>query len=152
MSAKALMATAFLATAFAGSAATVAWSADVNAEDRVMTKIGLRCLPECDSGYVTRKIIERSAQAYPQKDRHTVWIKSIDGESQSRLSTSGPSMIDKRYCRATATMFDGSAVPVYYLIEKGTGFAGLGWNVDYCIPGRDYYRVYDAWCRVVRPQ
>lgn len=39
---------------------------------------------------------------------------------------------------------------VVYVIEGGQGFAGTGYNVQFCIDGLDPWRVNDGHCRVVR--
>jgi hypothetical protein len=38
---------------------------------------------------------------------------------------------------------------MHYLIEEGAGFAGFGWNVEYCIHGLDPWKYYDGRCRVL---
>ncbi|MCB1382979.1 MAG: hypothetical protein KDJ73_08645 [Notoacmeibacter sp.] len=59
--------------------------------------------------------------------------------------------ISRRYCMATAAMSDGSHRSVWYMIEYGMGFAGaFGDGVQFCVAGFDRWKVYDAWCRVVR--
>lgn len=58
--------------------------------------------------------------------------------------------IARRYCEATAYMSDGRRHTVWYLIEYGAGFAGLGSNVEFCMMGFDRWHVYDGRCRVLR--
>jgi hypothetical protein len=51
---------------------------------------------------------------------------------------------------ADAVMTDGSASPVYYVVEHGLGFVGLGSDIDFCVPGLDPWHVHDGDCRTVR--
>ena len=59
--------------------------------------------------------------------------------------------VHRRYCRATAQLSDGRRTALIYVIEAGQGFAGVGWNVEYCLPAYDPWRVYDAWCHAIEP-
>ena len=47
-------------------------------------------------------------------------------------------------------MTDGSAYAVFYTIEYGLGFVGLGTGVDFCVPELDPWHVHDGYCRTVR--
>ena len=47
-------------------------------------------------------------------------------------------------------MNDGRSRTIWYMIELGQGFAGMGANVEYCISGLDSWRIYGAYCRSVR--
>jgi hypothetical protein len=58
--------------------------------------------------------------------------------------------IARRYCGATAYTSDGRSHPIWYLIEEGAGFAGLGGNVEFCLLGFDRWHVYNGACRVLR--
>ncbi|WP_309084831.1 hypothetical protein [Chelativorans sp.] len=62
------------------------------------------------------------------------------------------SPIERRYCYATARLSDGQDRPIWYLIEYGQGFASIGDNVEFCVLGFDRWNVYNAACRVLRPQ
>ena len=108
-------------------------------------------LPECSDDRVHRRIVERSGWADRRTWKKGVAITAIEGVRQSRLVARGPRRIAERYCRATARLTDGRRVRLYFLIEDQMGYAGTGWYVSFCLPGRDPYRVYDGRCRVVRP-
>ena len=58
--------------------------------------------------------------------------------------------IGRIYCHATAHMNDGRKRQMWYLIEAGMGYAGIGDNVEFCIDGLDPWKVHGAWCRSVR--
>ena len=60
------------------------------------------------------------------------------------------SPIERRYCQATARLSDGQDRPIWYLIDYGQGFAGLGDNVEFCVLGFDRWNVYNGACRVLR--
>lgn len=58
--------------------------------------------------------------------------------------------IARRYCGATVQLSDGRERPVWYMIEYGQGFAGIGANVEFCVSGFDRWHVYNGGCRVLR--
>lgn len=58
--------------------------------------------------------------------------------------------IARRYCGATAELSDGRHRSIWYLIEDGMGFAGVGDNVEFCVSGFDRWLVYNGSCRVLR--
>ncbi len=78
-------------------------------------------------------------------------IEQIEGIVQNSIEAHGKSLIDRRYCSATAWLSNGRQSEVVYLIEASQGFASIGWNVESCLPGYDRWRVHDAWCRSIRP-
>ena len=59
-------------------------------------------------------------------------------------------LIARRYCGATAALSDGRSRYVWYFIEGGAGFAGIGDNVEFCVSGFERWNVYNAHCRVAR--
>lgn len=109
-------------------------------------------LPECNDAHVLHDIAERSAWADRRTWKTGLRIDDIDDVRQSRLVAHGPRRIAERFCRATAHLSDGRRARLYFLIEDQIGFAGLGWYVSFCIPGRDYYHVYGGGCQVLRPR
>jgi capsid protein len=60
------------------------------------------------------------------------------------------SEITRTYCEATAYTSDGKRHAMWYLIEDGAGFAGLGDNVEFCLVNFDRWKVYNGRCRVLR--
>ncbi|MCB1417770.1 MAG: hypothetical protein KDJ74_01710 [Notoacmeibacter sp.] len=83
-----------------------------------------------------------------------VSIEGFDRIHQHRYVEAGKrnaTDISRRYCMATATLSDGRRRSVWYMIEYGMGFAGaFGDGVQFCVAGFDRWKVYNAWCRVVR--
>jgi len=58
--------------------------------------------------------------------------------------------IARLYCAATVQLTDGQQRPVWYMIEYGQGFAGIGDNVEFCVSGFDRWHAYNGNCRVLR--
>lgn len=107
--------------------------------------------PECTDDKVLQRISSRFNAA---EDR--TWHRGLHVESISRAHWHGQSgfeesSIYRRYCHAYANLSNGVTRKVHYLIEEGQGFAGYGWNVEYCVTGLDPWKVYDGYCRTVRP-
>lgn len=59
-------------------------------------------------------------------------------------------LIERRFCQGRAAMSDGKTRSIWFLIERGQGFASIGNNVEFCIAGLDPWRIYGAHCRSVR--
>lgn len=58
--------------------------------------------------------------------------------------------IGRTYCGAKVALSDGGSRDIWYLIEEGQGFAGVGDNVEFCVSGFDRWFVYNGRCRVLR--
>lgn len=109
-------------------------------------------LPGCDDPSVIATIPVKFATY----DRNIIGtglsVANIDGIHETGLRAGGPSLVDRRYCGATAWLSNGQRSEVVYIIEgPKLGFASIGWHVESCLPGFDPYRVYDARCRSIRP-
>ena len=109
-------------------------------------------VPACDTPAVLRSIANRFAY----QDAHIVYsgvtIASISGVRQRAYKPARGGFIDRRFCGATAWLSNGRRSEVVYMIDgPWTGFAGFGYHVQSCLPGRDPYHVYDASCRSLRP-
>jgi hypothetical protein len=61
------------------------------------------------------------------------------------------SQIARRFCQAMVILSDGHQRPIWYLIEDGTGYAGIGDNVEFCVLGLDRWLIYNGACRTLRP-
>ena len=58
--------------------------------------------------------------------------------------------IARRYCGAEVTLSDGRGRTIWYVVERGVGFASVGDNVEFCVSGFDRWNVYDNGCRILR--
>lgn len=104
----------------------------------------------CGDPGVLRGIKGRFAWA----ERHT-WhrgfvMASLENPRPSGHPYAEPGLIARDYCAADAVMTNGEFRTVYYAIEHGVGFAGIGRYVDFCVLGLDPWHVHDAVCRTVR--
>lgn len=59
-------------------------------------------------------------------------------------------LIPRRFCQGRVSMNDGKIRSIWFLIESGQGYAGVGDNVEFCIAGLDPWHIYGAFCRSVR--
>ncbi|MEI2383655.1 cytoplasmic protein [Breoghania sp. JC706] len=110
---------------------------------------GPTSLPLCDAPSVqsaVRRTIARADTDY----RGGISIEKMDLVGQTGYALDTPSPVARRYCRARAYLSNGRLHPVYYMIEAYSGFVGVSWNVEACLPGFDRWRVNDGNCRVVR--
>ncbi len=107
-------------------------------------------LPECSSHQVIAKVVRRFNKADNRTWRRGIHLDFISGATERAVNPWPTSSINRRYCRASATLSDGRRVPVHYVVEQRVGFAGTGWNVEFCIGEADRWRVYGGDCRVLR--
>jgi hypothetical protein len=109
-------------------------------------------IPNCGDPSVLNKISGRFAWADRNTWHRGLTITAIDLTRQRAYRPrNGNGTIGRRYCRARALLSNGRRPHVHYLIEEHQGFASISWNVEFCIDGLDRWRVYDGWCRTVRP-
>jgi hypothetical protein len=107
-------------------------------------------LPACDDLRVLDSIVEKQAWAEARTWRDGVLIEAIVGPTQNYNTTQFASMFEHRHCQARADLTLERTDTLYYTIFEDQGFAGRGWNVEFCMPRHDRWRVYDASCRVLR--
>lgn len=105
--------------------------------------------PDCGNANVNARIVDRFNWAEANTWNRGIDIRSIDGQVERSVEAFGPNPIYRRYCRGRALLSNGRHHTVYYRIERGTGLAGTGYNVEFCLPGYDRWRVYDGYCRVL---
>jgi hypothetical protein len=107
-------------------------------------------LPSCDAPEVLGHIVDRqvAVERDTWRDGHT--FAAIVKPAEYRSATSHSAVFAERHCAAKAALASGHNETIYYVITAERGFAGLSWYVDYCVPGRDHFHVYDADCRVLR--
>ncbi len=63
----------------------------------------------------------------------------------------GPYFIPRRFCTAYVAMNDGLERRIDYVIVAGSGFAGVGYNVEVCVSGLDRNLAYAPDCKMARP-
>lgn len=108
-------------------------------------------LPECHSNRVIGRILERFAWAEQRTWHRGFVIEGVDKIQETALRTQGPSKIDRRYCNGVAWLSNGQTSEVVYVIEARQGFVSVGWRVEFCLPPYDPWRIYDGWCKAIRP-
>jgi capsid protein len=108
----------------------------------------------CGQSYVLSRIVNKfSYQVHHVPGLPQVAIQDFSDVRQNRYEPSrDPEMaaVARHYCRATVHLSDGDQRPVWYLVEEGQGFVGVGNNVEFCVAGFDRWRVYDGNCRSLR--
>lgn len=107
-------------------------------------------VPACHDPAMLNRIISRFAWA----DRNT-WhtglrILRIDSPGESVGVPYPQSPVPRRYCTARGFLSNGTETGVFYLIEGGLGFAGLGPHLEFCLSAFDPWHVYGGWCRTLR--
>ncbi|MCK4204677.1 phage portal protein [Brucella pituitosa] len=110
-----------------------------------------------DAGLCSQQGVLRSVVAdfgYQVRNVPNLPQVGISAMSDVRLTRyepkNNPAQIERTYCKATAVLSDGQHRSVWYMVEEGQGFAGVGQNVEFCVDGFDRWFVYDASCRVLR--
>ena len=106
--------------------------------------------PQCDSDKVIGKLVKRfnKTENIYWSDRGLV-LSTVAQPHQHSENPFSDSPINRRYCHGDALFENGKTRRVHYLIEEGAGFAGFGWNVEYCVHGLDPWKYYDGRCRVL---
>ena len=98
-------------------------------------------------GFITSDFGSRAAN-YLNMD---IAIAEIRGMRQARLVLRDETHpVEREYCHATALTTDGQKRALWYLIERGFGFAGVGSNIEFCVSGLDPWYVYGAQCASLR--
>lgn len=107
----------------------------------------------CAEGWVLNRITRRFAhQVRHVPNLPQVAISDFHSIRETRyLPAQEDRPIGRRYCGAKAVLSDGNSRDVWYLIEEGQGYAGIGGNnVEFCVSGFDRWFVYNGRCRVLR--
>jgi hypothetical protein len=104
----------------------------------------------CGDAFALGRIQSRFAYAEQRTWRRGFAMERLDNPRPSGHPYAEPGLIQRDYCMADAVMTNGDIRTVYYAIEHGVGFAGLGRDVDFCVLGLDPWHVHDGACRTVR--
>lgn len=105
---------------------------------------------DCDSYAVLGRIKARFESAEVRTWHRGYVIQSLENPRPSGHPYAEPGNIKRDYCMADSIMTNGDFRTVYYVVEHGLGFAGVGRQVDFCVLGLDPWHVYDQACRTVR--
>jgi len=104
----------------------------------------------CDSVGVLGHIKGRFASTERGLWHRGFTMASLDNPRPSGHRYREPGLVKRDYCEADATMTNGAPYPVFYVIEHGLGFAGIGRDIDFCVLGLDPWHIHDGFCRTVR--
>lgn len=107
-------------------------------------------IPGCEDPSVIAAVIERQNWAEANTWRDGIRVAAITHIDERYRSTKGLSLIEHRHCQGRAVLDNGKTDRIYYVLSERGGFAGLAYGLDVCIPRQDYYKVYDADCRVLK--
>ena len=122
----------------------------VSAADFTSTAIVTAPESECASARALSRIKHIFAWADRNQWHRGFVISEIGNPRPSGHPYAEPGLVKREYCVADSVMTDGTAWPVYYVVEHGLGFAGLGSDIDFCVPGLDPWHIHDGDCRTVR--
>ena len=106
----------------------------------------------CDNPHVLKRITSKFRyQAVHVHHDNSLGITAYDNIHEHRyLDNREERPIARRYCGAEVTLSDGRERTIWYLIERGVGFASVGDNVEFCVSGFDRWNVYNNACRILR--
>ncbi|MGH6925358.1 MAG: hypothetical protein ACRED5_16645 [Propylenella sp.] len=104
----------------------------------------------CADPWVLGRIQGRFAWAERYNWQRGFVMQAIENPRPSGHPYAEPGLIAHDYCMADAVMTNGDVRTIYYAIEHGVGFAGIGRYVDFCVLGLDPWHVHDGSCRTVR--
>jgi capsid protein len=112
---------------------------------------------EVDTGICTESwVLRRITNRFAYQVRHVPNLPqvAITGFHDIYLNRYLPAQdrrpIGRTYCGAKVALSDGYSRDIWYLIEEGQGYAGIGDNVEFCVSGFDRWYVYNGACRVLR--
>ncbi|WP_407050229.1 hypothetical protein [Methyloraptor flagellatus] len=120
-------------------------------EQAVLAMPSAAALPSCDDAAVLDTIRDRFSYADMNVNHRGESLGAVEKVRQIRLwafDRNSPTV--RRYCQAHALLNNGKHPQLYYLIENNYGFAGVSWNVEFCLAGREPWRQHDGTCRTVR--
>ena len=158
-----LAASVALALATAGFAASGAKERPlVPAEERYQPFSGQT--PMCDDPSVLSRLQSRFASKEANYWREDIHILGFDHVRQTGLRNWGMDHIPRRYCAATAITYEQApkaALPygarvlpkrtVIYNIIENAGFAGYGWDIEFCVQHHDHNAAYAPACKAAGP-
>ncbi len=109
----------------------------------------LGSFPSCDHPKVLGQIVERFNWAEENTWHRGFYLSDITRTRERVVQDGYKRLVPRRYCRGHAILTNGRHPTLFYLIEANAGFAGTGFNVEFCVNGLDPWRVHDGNCRVL---
>jgi hypothetical protein len=106
-------------------------------------------LPDCEAGLGT--IASEFAVKEAGYWNSPAQILSFEKVREIAYSPWAPGTIPRRFCRAVALVNDGRKHVVNYSIGEDTGFASMGWGVQWCVVGFDHNWAYNPHCKMALP-
>ena len=112
-------------------------------------------LSACEDEWVLASIRRRFAYGAERVEKRDLAIVGVEKIREVHAEVDRPSPIPRRWCAAAVTLSDGSRSTLTWVVAGGVGFAGpgLAWipdEVEFCVAGRDRWRVHDGVCRTTR--
>jgi hypothetical protein len=130
--------------------ALLPWASPAFAADITVPTVSGRYASVCADSGVLSSIANRFAWAERNTWHRGIVLHAIENPRPSNHPYYEPGLVARDYCVAEAVLTNGEIRPVYYAIEHGLGFAGVGRSVDFCVLGLDPWHVHDGACRTVR--
>ena len=118
----------------------------------------IQVMPEADAGFcMNTGVLGRIQSKFRHQVTHVpnlpnVAITDFQNITLRRWLPAIPEErpIARLYCGADVSLSDGMQRKIWYLVEEGMGFAGTGYNVEFCVDGFDRWNVYSGACRILR--
>lgn len=142
--------------AFAAAAALFAATGGVLAADMAIIERGpvivdTSRVPACDDPRVHRKIEGRFAQRERQYWQSGLRLMGFAQVREVAYRPWGMEYIPRRFCEGRTLTNDGVDRPITYSVEEATGFAGIGFGVEWCVGGLDRHLAYAPDCKMAGP-
>ena len=134
--------------AFAAVAGIVAHGGRASADQPLSNEEASACDDPVMLGKITDRFRHQALMVHHEPNLAITEFRGIHEHRYLPYHEDHP--IARRYCGATADLSDGRSRTIWYLIEDGMGFVGLGDNVEFCVSGFDRWMVYNGRCRVLR--
>ena len=108
-------------------------------------------IPACDNPWALGTIWARFAYKEIRFWSSSNFVHGFEDVREIDYRPWGPNAIPRRYCEAKVRVNDKEDTVVRYWIGEGTGFAGAGWGVEFCVVGYDRNLAYAPRCKMAAP-
>ncbi|MEM6617059.1 MAG: hypothetical protein AAF619_11045 [Pseudomonadota bacterium] len=106
---------------------------------------------QCDSPKILNLISKRFEKSQRKTFHRELAIVSLENPQTTAERHRDPKFHDRKFCKAQATLSNGSRHHVFYLLSHD-GYPPLSNGLVFCIPAYDYFRAYAPDCQQVRPR